>query len=166
MLRHHRAALALPGSHGVRALHTWAWRGAVRAAVNPREWLPVLRAERRRAEIRMNWSPAANRVQRSDCGYLISAAKCGDAWRFSAWGATDRPELSFWKWLDQQPCKSHYQRGEHVPQRTPLLGVFGSAEAARARCEEDLKADLKGPAGGSAPGRLTQPALDRSASYD
>ena len=113
----------------------------------------------------MNWQPAKNRVQRSDTGHKVSAAKGPDGagWRFSAWGPTDIPGLTFWKWWDQQPVKSRFLRGEQVPQRTPLLGVFETADAARACCEQDF---LKGQPGVANTGWLTQPALIRSASYD
>ena len=96
-----------------------------------------------RAVQRMNWSPAENRVQRADTGHQVSASKGpdGTGWKFSAWGPTDQPALSFWKWKERQPVKWHYKVGEEVPQRTPSLGVFDSAAEARAACERDF---LKG----------------------
>ena len=56
------------------------------------------------------------------------------SWRFSAWGAAERPELSYWQWHEaaNQPVCS--ERGQVLTQRRPLLGVYPTAAEARAAC--------------------------------
>ncbi|WP_200286454.1 hypothetical protein [Rhabdochromatium marinum] len=41
------------------------------------------------------------------------------------------------QWHAQAHTHTHYPRGEHVPQRRRLLGIYPSAQQARARCEQD-----------------------------
>ena len=67
-------------------------------------------------------------------GYRVSAQRIGPAWRFSAWGPEDRPELTYWQWLSQTPRTVHYGPGEAPPVRRPYLGTFDTAAAARAAC--------------------------------
>lgn len=90
----------------------------------------------------MIWARNTPLTQRAETGHQVSASRYPGSetgWRFSAWAPTEMPGVSFWKWWEQQPMKVHYKRGESVPQRTRLLGVFDTAEAARACCEQDLR---------------------------
>jgi hypothetical protein len=87
------------------------------------------------------WSRTSDYCLRADTGHQVSATRHGPAdaarWQFTAWAPNDRPELTFWKWKETIVLKVHYARGEPVPQRSQCLGIYPSAEAARAACEAD-----------------------------
>jgi len=55
-------------------------------------------------------------------------------WKFSAWGPVEQPELSYWKWRSAKAHQMRYERGQETPQRRSWLGVYSTAEAARAAC--------------------------------
>lgn len=84
---------------------------------------------------RLTWRRVNQYAEASDQGHHVSASKGPDGWRFSAWSPPDKPELDYWKWLAQAPTKERYRQGEEVPQRVRLLGIFETAEEARAACE-------------------------------
>ena len=87
----------------------------------------------------MIWSRISDYAERSDQGCQVSASRGADGWRYSAWSAPDEPDLGYWDWHAAH-CREHYRRGETMPQRSRLLGMFETAAAARAACEQDAAA--------------------------
>ena len=87
----------------------------------------------------MNWDRLSRYCQRSAQGHTVSAAKTPDGWRYVAWSPTEAPEMNRFDWLDQMQ-QVHYPLGEPIRQRSQMLGVFESAEAARACCESSTLA--------------------------
>ena len=83
------------------------------------------------------WTRLDRYVERSDRGQRVSASQDAAGWMFTAWGADVAPELKYYEWPPLETAKVTYRRGEHVPQRCALLGVFASAEAARDACAVD-----------------------------
>lgn len=86
----------------------------------------------------MIWSRPNRYTEQSDQGHRVSASKAADGWRYSAWAAPECPELTDWQWNTQTMTRERYGRGEAIPQRCPLLGIFGTAAEARARCESTM----------------------------
>lgn len=84
------------------------------------------------------WSEARDGFQTYAAGYRVTAVRVGDGWRYGAWAPLALPELNYWQWLAQATMRLSYDRGQMIPQRQPLLGVFASATAARACCEQHL----------------------------
>jgi hypothetical protein len=81
------------------------------------------------------------RLQDGPGGYRVVAVRAGDGWRFMAWGPDRSAGWSYRDWRDGkcphwsgQDPKTHYPRGESIPQPSLLLGVFTSASEARAAC--------------------------------
>lgn len=76
---------------------------------------------------------------RSSTGHQVSASRHGQAhataWQFAAWSPRDKPEMNYWQWAEQAHHQSHYTRGQAVPQRRRCLGIYPTADAARAACE-------------------------------
>ncbi|NCC41520.1 MAG: hypothetical protein EOM21_19285 [Gammaproteobacteria bacterium] len=68
----------------------------------------------------------------AETGERVSAGRCAQGLQFFAWGADVAPGLKWYEW--PLGDKYHYKRGEHVPQRRALLGVFATADEARAAC--------------------------------
>lgn len=81
-------------------------------------------------------------VEISAAGYRVTAVRVGDGWRYGAWAPLALPELNYWQWLAQADMRLSYDRGQAIPQRRPLLGVFASAAAARACCEHHHHPEL------------------------
>jgi hypothetical protein len=80
------------------------------------------------------WTRVDRYCERADTGHMVAATYDGTAWRFSAFAPDVAPDVH---WRDWPPLRSErFARGEHVPQRTPLLGVFGTADLARQACAE------------------------------
>lgn len=84
------------------------------------------------------WRAALDGIQTHAAGYRVTAVRVGDGWRYGAWAPLALPELNYWQWLAQADMRLSYARGQAIPQRRPLLGVFASATAARACCELHL----------------------------
>lgn len=84
----------------------------------------------------MIWTRITPYAEQSDQGHHVSASKGADGWRYSAWDAPDLPALGYWDWHKAGGSTVHYRRGEHLPQRSPLLGIFATAAEARACCEQ------------------------------
>ena len=61
-------------------------------------------------------------------------AETAMGWRFTAWGPEALPALNYWQWREAANLPERYERGQDTPQRRPWLGVFTTAEAARAAC--------------------------------
>ena len=61
-------------------------------------------------------------------------AETAMGWRFTAWGPEALPALNYWQWREAANLPERYERGQETPQRRPWLGVFTTAEAARAAC--------------------------------
>ena len=61
-------------------------------------------------------------------------AETATGWRFTAWGPEALPALNYWQWREAANLPERYERGQETPQRRPWLGVFTTAEAARAAC--------------------------------
>jgi hypothetical protein len=81
------------------------------------------------------WSRVDRYVERSDTGHRVSASLDARGWAFSAWGADVAPDLKYYEWPIGDQYR--YRRGEHVPQRCALLGIFATAEEARQACARD-----------------------------
>lgn len=70
-------------------------------------------------------------------GTRVSAARVVAEWRYSAWGPEDRPELSYWQWLEAVQAEIDVQgaeKAQELPRRRAWLGVFPTAEEARVAC--------------------------------
>jgi len=63
-----------------------------------------------------------------------SVEKPAVIWKFTAWGAVALPEMNYWQWRSATSHQTVYARGQETPQRRPWLGVYSTAEAARAAC--------------------------------
>jgi hypothetical protein len=87
------------------------------------------------------WTERDRYSQRSDTGHQVSAAKGASGWVYTAWGRDQAPGVHYHDVPDVLGAREHYARGEHVPQRFPCLGHFGTAEQARAACEADAAAN-------------------------
>lgn len=83
----------------------------------------------------LTWTRMDAYHELADAGERVSASPGADGRQFFAWGADVAPGLKYYEWPigDQY----HFKRGEYVPQRCALLGVFGSADEARAVCARD-----------------------------
>jgi len=81
------------------------------------------------------WTRVDQYHERADTGERVSASPGPGGWQFFAWGADVAPGLKYYDW--PLGNKYHYKRGEPVPQRCALLGVFASADEARAACARD-----------------------------
>ncbi|NCA71894.1 MAG: hypothetical protein EOM91_17815 [Sphingobacteriia bacterium] len=81
------------------------------------------------------WTRIDTYHERAETGEQVSAGKGVDGWKFFAWGADVAPEFKWYEWPPGD--KYHYRRGEHVPQRCALLGVFKTADEARLACARD-----------------------------
>lgn len=77
----------------------------------------------------MNWERMGEYWMRSDGDYIISKARFGDVWCYTAWGP-DIGEQAF-----KSQLKAQYKIGESVPSRRPRLGIYDDIEAAAASCE-------------------------------
>jgi hypothetical protein len=97
----------------------------------------------------MDWTRINSHAEASDQGHRVSASKSVDGWAYSAWSPEACPGLTDRQWQAQAHTREHYPRGEQAPQRRRLLGIYPSAEQARARCEQD--------AASAPPGDLQQP---------
>lgn len=84
-------------------------------------------------------------------GCQVAACRLGPAtaarWRFTAWGAEEMPELTYWQWQAADKPPVVYARGEPVARRRPWLGVHDTAAAARAACLAWLAGREAAPAG-------------------
>ncbi len=87
------------------------------------------------------WLAAADGSQSTGAGYRVQAVRVGPGWRYAAWAPLAMPALNYWQWLAQAEMRLSYARGENIPQRRPLLGVFASATLARACCEHHAHPD-------------------------
>jgi hypothetical protein len=67
-------------------------------------------------------------------GYRVVALVGEDGWQYAAWGPVDAPEMTGFAWVLSHLKQEHYARGEAMPQRSPLLGVFATGAQARAAC--------------------------------
>lgn len=86
-----------------------------------------------------HWSgPGGCLVSACRVGPVLGAEASDDmvaaAWRFTAWGPEAMPELSYWQWRSAANLPGRYEPGQATPQRRPWLGVFLTAEEARAAC--------------------------------
>ena len=86
-----------------------------------------------------HWSgPGGCRVSACRLGPLLGADATEDmvaaAWRFTAWGPEAMAELNYWQWREAANLPERYEQGQETSQRRPLLGVFLTAEEARAAC--------------------------------
>lgn len=88
----------------------------------------------------LSWSESSLYSQRSDTGHRVSAAKSAGGWLYTAWGPDRAPGVHYHDVPDALGGREHYRRGEHVPQRFPCLGHFGTAEQARGACAADAAA--------------------------
>lgn len=88
------------------------------------------------------WPAAQEGIQTHAAGYRVTAVRVGDGWRYVAWAPLALPDLNYWQWLAQADMRLSYARGQTIPQRQPLLGVFASAAAARACCEQHHHPEL------------------------
>jgi len=72
------------------------------------------------------WTRRGPYCRRNAAGYRIAAASVGDAWRYVLF-APPLTECEF-----ENRLKVRYAKGERVPQRRELLGVFDDPAAAQA----------------------------------
>ncbi len=95
----------------------------------------------------------------------VSACRTVAGWRFSAWSALAMPTSSYWDWAKAQVFAETYGVGVGMPQRRTYLGVFRTAEEARAAClawlatlggVELLAAGVEGATGRSGAGRVVE----------
>jgi hypothetical protein len=85
------------------------------------------------------WSRLSKYAERSDQGHAVSASKGTDGWRYSAWAPEADPGVSSLKWYEAR-AQERYRRGEAVPRRSECLGIYPTADAARAACERQTAA--------------------------
>jgi hypothetical protein len=71
-------------------------------------------------------------------GYRVVAVRVGAKWSFSAWGPECDPGLTYWDWAKTAHRQERYAVGEHVPQRSELLGSYGTSVEAFAACAAHL----------------------------
>lgn len=81
------------------------------------------------------WTRVDTYHQHAETGERVSAARCAGGLQFFAWGADVAPGLKWYEWPPGN--QYHFRRGEHVPQRCALLGVFATADEARLACAKD-----------------------------
>lgn len=73
--------------------------------------------------------------ERAATGERVCAGRCAHGWQFFAWGADVAPDRKWYEWPPGDQYR--FARGEHVPQRCALLGVFATADEARLACARD-----------------------------
>jgi hypothetical protein len=92
----------------------------------------------------MDWDRPDKYFLRSDCDYLISAAKVNGNWKFTAHGPTAHWWHEYRNWIigkqstppPQAGVKANYQQGEAQPTKRECLGTFNDVESAKQQCED------------------------------
>lgn len=115
-----------------------------------------MRYDQNRKGLTTTWKRVTRYAERSDTGYQVSASKGADGWRYSAWAPALCPGWSYRAWADGrsphwsgEAPREHYALGESIPHRVALIGIYDSAQAARAACEADAEQGFAGASGRS-----------------